>query len=284
MSASRRELNMTNQTSASTKAEYVLGSTVAEAQRLRTQAQLVDEFAHKLLQQIGLSEGMSCLDVGCGAGDIMRFIGQIVGNKGKVTGLDVNGELGQRMIDLLNATGLSTFQFIEGDVNHIDTMPLNHYDVTFARFLLLHLTDPVLALKKMWEWTKPGGYLVVIDYDFQSQSTYPDFEPVNEFNRIIFEVFTKTGKDPLIGRKLPAHLEAACGTGPDHADAWTVLMPLSQVKDLLVATYKSLVPAAVKLGVTTNEQALPQIDKLSQASGSSPYFLGALVIGAYKRK
>ncbi len=46
---------------------YVLGRTEREAQRLRDQAKLLEEFTQITLSQIGLTSGMACLDVGCGS-------------------------------------------------------------------------------------------------------------------------------------------------------------------------------------------------------------------------
>jgi ubiquinone/menaquinone biosynthesis C-methylase UbiE len=73
--------------------DYVLGRASEEYQRLRRQAQLWEPSTKLLLQRIGLQEGLSCLDAGCGPGEVMRLMSEIVGPRGKVTGLD--DELGR---------------------------------------------------------------------------------------------------------------------------------------------------------------------------------------------
>jgi ubiquinone/menaquinone biosynthesis C-methylase UbiE len=263
---------------------YVLGKTESEAKRLNDQSQLIEEFTRRILHRLEIREGMSCLDVGCGSGDVMRLLGQMVGSRGDVTGLDINDDLGRSVVAELNANSQISFAFIEGDVNTIQNIPLHHYDITLARLLLLHQVDPVATLRRMWEWTKPGGYLVVIDYDMQTMRAYPDYEPANEMRRVIFEVLEKTGKDPMIGHKLGFYLETVCGAQPDWIDTWTHIWTLSQMNDIIASTYKSLVPAAVRLGVTTEEQAHQHIAQLTEFTGSGYYWIGAMVVGAFKRK
>ena len=44
----------------------------------------------------------------------------------------------------------------------------DRFDLVFARLLLLHLNEPVLALRKMYNQVKPGGRILVEDYYFRS--------------------------------------------------------------------------------------------------------------------
>ena len=79
---------------------YVMGHTSEECQRLRQQAKVWEASTMQILQRIGLREGMSCLDVGCGPGEAMRLMGETVGEAGHVTGLDVDGKLGHEMLEV----------------------------------------------------------------------------------------------------------------------------------------------------------------------------------------
>ena len=128
---------------------YALDRSAEEEERLQRQAQSrhIEEPTLSVLQHVGVQPGMACLDIGCGTGSVMEILGTTVGPTGTVTGLDVDSALGHKVVARLNTTGTSTFNFIEGDVRTIDQIPSESHDLTFARFLLLHLEDPGIVLQ-----------------------------------------------------------------------------------------------------------------------------------------
>ena len=64
---------------------YILGRTSDEYQRLHIQARKWEPVTLRVLQQAGLKKGMHCLDAGCGTGDVMRLMGNIVMHSGSVS-------------------------------------------------------------------------------------------------------------------------------------------------------------------------------------------------------
>jgi 2-polyprenyl-3-methyl-5-hydroxy-6-metoxy-1,4-benzoquinol methylase len=61
----------------------------------------------------------------------------------------------------------SNFAFIEDDIEAIDVVVGQPFDVTFARIVLLHVKDPIRVLHKLNSWTKPSGYIVINPLDYQ---------------------------------------------------------------------------------------------------------------------
>src|SRR5262245_17534822 len=94
---------------------YVLGRSERETERLDDQARLLEEPTRFVLGAVGLAPGQVCLDAGCGTGHAMWLMAEQVGATGRVVGLDGNGELGRRTAARLQATGMSRFEFVEGD-------------------------------------------------------------------------------------------------------------------------------------------------------------------------
>ena len=74
--------------------DYIMGRTSEEYQRLRAQAKLWDFATQRVLRDAGLRPNMRCLDIGCGPGEVMRLMGETVGLTGHVTGIDIDGKLG----------------------------------------------------------------------------------------------------------------------------------------------------------------------------------------------
>ena len=50
--------------------DYALGRTPEEYERLRAQARVWEAATGRLLDQVGLAPGASCLDAGCGPGEL----------------------------------------------------------------------------------------------------------------------------------------------------------------------------------------------------------------------
>ena len=66
------------------QATYALGHTAEEYERLRRQARVWEVAAGRLLDQVGLRPGASCLDAGCGPGETMRAMAERVGSAGQI--------------------------------------------------------------------------------------------------------------------------------------------------------------------------------------------------------
>ena len=56
-----------------------MSRTSEEYERLRRQSELLESITGSVLNRVGLSTGMSCLDLGCGPGEVMHLMAQRVG-------------------------------------------------------------------------------------------------------------------------------------------------------------------------------------------------------------
>jgi SAM-dependent methyltransferase len=70
-------------------------------------------------------------------------------------------------------------------VESLEEIASDRFDLVFARLLLLHLNDPVLALRKMYNQVKPGGRILVQDYYFPVIDSYPTPETDAEFKKAL---------------------------------------------------------------------------------------------------
>jgi ubiquinone/menaquinone biosynthesis C-methylase UbiE len=202
---------------------YVMGRTTQEADRLGAQSALLAAPTDGILDQLVLIPGMSCLDVGCGAGDVMLAMGKRVAPGGRVVGLDVDARLGHEAVDRLNAeAGTSMYEFIEGDVPTTSAVEPASYSLTFARFVLLHLREPAAALRRMWEWTTPGGTLVVVDFDIGT-SCLDRHTATRKLHALAEQLFTASRLDHRRGSRLPGYFTEAGLGEPDGVLATAML-------------------------------------------------------------
>ena len=74
---------------------------------------------------------------------------------------------------VLRATVAGRFEFIQADAETTGEPPGAPFDLVYARLLLFHLRDPVAMVRKMYAWTRPGGVLLVQDWDCRTMDILP---------------------------------------------------------------------------------------------------------------
>jgi SAM-dependent methyltransferase len=140
---------------------YVMNSAETDVEienaRLRNLQQASDSSTISHLDAIGVGPGWRCLEVGAGAGSIADWLGTRVGPTGSVVATDIN-------VDHLGDLP-SNVEVRQHDIRH-EELEAATYDLVHCRFVLMHLADPVAALKKMTASLAPGGWLVVEEGDF----------------------------------------------------------------------------------------------------------------------
>jgi ubiquinone/menaquinone biosynthesis C-methylase UbiE len=236
---------------------YVLPRDIVEYGRLRRHARLWEPQTPMLLDTIGLSSGARCLDAGCGPGEAMRPMAERVGPNGHVAGIDVDAEAGGMAVAALHAAGHRQCSFTVHDVEDDAPIPGGPYDLVFARLLLLHVADETAVLRRLWDCVRPGGHVVVQDYDVLSGAVVPALESVAEFKRVVHGTLEAGGSDLQLGLRLPSlFVEAGIGE-PDGVDAAARIGPLSALAPLYDDIYRAVLPAALEHGVTTPAPATP---------------------------
>lgn len=129
---------------------------------------------HRCLSSL-LAPGMSVLDVGCGTGAITRGIAEAVGPGGIVVGVDRDEGLIERA--RVHGASLPNLCFEQADATRLDYD--GRFDVVTAARTLQWIEDLPQAIRQMRQAARPGGLLVVLDYNHTHNSWDP--APPQEF-------------------------------------------------------------------------------------------------------
>jgi 2-polyprenyl-3-methyl-5-hydroxy-6-metoxy-1,4-benzoquinol methylase len=172
----------------------------AERERLRLMGAVRDPHTIRHLEQIGVSDGWRCLDVGAGGGSIARWLGERVGPTGRVVATDLD-------TTALDHAGLADVDVIRHNIL-VDDLDADAFDLVHTRYLLLWLPEREEALRRIVSAVRPGGWVLVGDVDVRTViPAHPD-EVFSRVNDAFFETMRQAGADPAYGHKLPAALEA----------------------------------------------------------------------------
>jgi SAM-dependent methyltransferase len=208
-----------------------------------------------------------------------------VGKTGRVVGIDIDGNLGHEGLSALLAMGHTQCAFVEGDVWALERIESSRFDLVFGRLVVEHMDDPISGLKQMYRWVKPGGSLVIQDHCHPVLDADPFSEVVTEINSTFAAVWKKVGREPRTGIKLPAYFIKSGIGAPDGTDVAGDLLSMRQSAAMGAAVYRSLLPLALKLGITTEERSRQIFELASQAQNDDDsYVLWPLIISVWKRK
>lgn len=113
-------------------------------------------------QFAAIKKGDSVLDLGSGAGNDCFVARAIVGETGKVTGLDFTEAMVARAKENNNKLGFTNVRFVQGD---IEDMPLqdNQFDVVVSNCVLNLVPDKTKAFDNIMRVLKSGGHFCISD-------------------------------------------------------------------------------------------------------------------------
>lgn len=156
-----------------------------------------------------LRPGMRLLDCGCGPGTITAGLARRVA-PGDLVAIDRAEHQVALTHRRAREEGLTNVLAEVGDVGeaHALRFPDDSFDVVHGHALLEHLADPVAALVEMRRVLRPGGLLGVAVPDLGGFVLSPSEPGADDAFAYYVRLRTAHG-DPLAGRHLGGHLEAA---------------------------------------------------------------------------
>ena len=143
---------------------YALGSSPAERDRLRRQADDLRPHSVTLLDQLGAMPGWSAIDLGCGPGGVIELLSARVGPGGRVTGLDFDPGHVSLARALAADRGLANVKIMQADARRTG-LPSSSFDLVHARLLLVNIPEPAQVVAEMARLARPGGWVASQEAD-----------------------------------------------------------------------------------------------------------------------
>ncbi len=115
-----------------------------------------DRFANRLVELAKLQKGQKVLDIATGTGIVAIASAKIVGNEGKVIGVDISSGMLQQAQTKIDAEGLLNIELVEADADYLNFAD-NSFDIILCSSAIVYLTDLPAVLQSWYRFLKPGG-------------------------------------------------------------------------------------------------------------------------------
>ena len=190
------------------KQPYFAEDSVSSEEQVRLQALEAanDPATTRHLAGLGVTTGWHCLEVGAGAGSIVRWLSERVGPSGRVVAADIDTRFVERL-DLPNVEPRRI------DILR-DAIEQSSFDLVHCRLLIIHLKSPLEALMRMVSAAKPWGWVMIEEADFSSyRAADPSHQLSAAFSAAVKRTFDNIARaglfDPYYGCQVRRLMENA---------------------------------------------------------------------------
>ena len=258
---------------------YVLDGSDEDLRLLLSIAEVAAETARRAFGRVGVCEGWTVIDCGCGPIGGLAVLAEMVGPAGRVVGVDFSEPTIQRARSVVAALGLENVELAVGDIHDLDAATLGGpFDLAFTRCFLMHQADPVRTLGRIAGLLRPGGWIVAQEpLPSPPPRSHPQLSALATYWDLLHEVMYMAGarRGSVEGLKRAAR---AAGLEVAEADGNFRTLDPDLGFELHAASLAAVRDRAVRLGI-----AAGKIDDLfltlqAAKSGryewvSSPFFL-----------
>jgi SAM-dependent methyltransferase len=249
----------------------------SEIARLHLLEARYDKLTFRRLSALGSRLGSRCLEVGAGAGSVVRWLSAQVGATGQVVATDLD-------LRFLSELDGGNVELRHHDIVK-DDLEDGGYDLVHCRALLCHLSQPRAALAHMVAALRPGGWLLIEDADYVSlvaaDPTHPGSASFEAVSQRSLEFMRAAGLlDPYFGRRVPGLITETALVDTGH-DATTRIWPgQSAGADFLRRSMERFREQLIAGGAATAEGFDSMLASLSDPTFA---FTDALSVAAWGR-
>jgi SAM-dependent methyltransferase len=210
--------------------------------------------------------------VGAGGGSLARWLADQVGDTGQVVATDLD----PRYLVAIEAPNL---QVLQHDLL-VDDRPGDPFDLVHTRLVIEHLPDAEYALKRLTEWLRPGGWLVVEAGDWSTRYEITSSAVFEAVLTAVQQFLDAAGFAPLFGRRL-AGLFGDQGVVDIDCEARSrMLRGGTPEMELFTLTIERVRPAMVAAGLISDQEV---VEALALCADPSFTVMSPALVSAWGR-
>ena len=218
-----------------------------ERARLAGLESLWDPGTRDLLTRAGVREGAHVLEAGAGGGSVVEWLATQVGASGRVVAADLDVRFVEGLAS--HVVEVAPLDLVTGDV------PQAAFDLVHSRLVLEHLADRDAVLTKLVNALRPGGVLVIEDYDWTAFGIESADGAEQRAAGGILRFMAAAGFDQTYGRRLVGAfkergLDAVTGSGRSY-----VIDASHPGYAFFRLSFEQIAPQAVQAGIIPEADA-----------------------------
>lgn len=230
---------------------YPIESRGGEIERLHIQGAAMAPDTERMLELIGVREGWSCVDIGCGPGGITGLLSNRVGSTGRVVGLDMN----PAFLAYARAAAPSNVEFVLADA-YGSNLPAGTFDLVHMRFVASTAGAPERLLREAKRLARFGGTIALQEADIATLNCYPAHPSWDKLKAALFGAFSGVGADVELARRLYLVVRQAGLVDVQFRPFIIGVRSMDPMVDYLPSTVESVRATILKLGLLS-ELELP---------------------------
>jgi SAM-dependent methyltransferase len=259
---------------------YILDGTDRDLQRLLSISQEAADMTRAALRRVGVQEGWSAIECGCGPIGGLAVMAEAIGPSGRIVGVDFSKSAVDQARAVVSSLGLGNVEMFEGDIHDLEPATLGApFDLAYTRLFLMHQPDPVQTLRRIAALLRPGG--VVIAHEplrTPPPRSHPDVEALAGYWELLHRLLERAGVPPASVERLPRHAREAGLEVVDVSGYFAAMVPEVGF-EIHSSTVAAARERAVQAGVATEREIDDLILSIRSAKPAehewvtSPFFL-----------
>ena len=230
---------------------YVLSTNEFARKRLEIQHNLYLDSSLELLGKANIKEGMKCLEIGCGSGDMTCEIAALIGEEGKLFAIDVSEE--QVKASKTKARDFHNIFFKTMGLEDIDEIG-ERFDFIYCRMVLHHLNNPSDAIRKMVACLNDNGILVCEEPPLlEGTFSYPFSPALEELEKLVHACFEANHKDWRIGYRLAEEMQN-CGLSIQNESLFQPMLSTMEQKMLYIMGMNDIRPQLMQTNLVSETE------------------------------